>query len=221
MATMHLERQGPVAVLHLTDGENRFTPTFLEGAHAALDEVEALEDPVALVTAGEGKFFSNGLDLETLTAGGDAMIEYLADCHALLARVLGFPVPTVAAVNGHAFAGGGMLALCHDQRVMRSDRGFFCLPEIDLGLPFSLGMHGLITSTLPPTTAREAMLTGRRYGGSEALTAGIVDAAVAEDQVLPAAVERAAAQAGKPRATLSAIKEQLFADALAALRDRG
>jgi Delta3-Delta2-enoyl-CoA isomerase len=176
---------------------------------------------VALVTTGAGKFFSNGLDLETLTAGGDTMFDYLADCHALLARVLAFPLPTVAAINGHAFAGGGMLALCHDQRVMRSDRGFFCLPEIDLSLPFSPGMHGLITSTLPPTTAREAMLTGRRFGGPEAAAAGIVDAAVGEDEVVPVAVERAAAQAGKPRATLAAMKEQLFADALAALRDRG
>lgn len=220
MGAMHIERDGAVAVLHLTEGENRFTPAFLAEAHAALDEVEAMDDPVALVVTGEGKFFSNGLDLDTLTGGGDGVLAYLASAQELLARVLELPLPTVAAINGHAFAGGGMLALCHDHRVMRADRGFFCLPEIDLGLPFSPGMQALITSTLPATTAREAMVTGKRYGGAEAAAAGIVAAAVPEDEVLPAAVALAASQAGKPRATLATIKQHLFAEALAALREQ-
>lgn len=220
MGAMHIERSGAAAVLHLTEGENRFTPAFLAEAHAALDDVEAMDDPVALVTTGEGKFFSNGLDLETLTGGGDGVMAYLASAQDLMARVLCFPLPTVAAINGHAFAGGGMLALCHDHRVMRADRGFFCLPEIDLGLPFSPGMQALITATLPHTTAREAMLTGKRYGGADAAAAGIVAVAVPEEEVLPAAIELAGSQAGKARSTMAAMKTQLFAEVIAALRER-
>jgi enoyl-CoA hydratase/carnithine racemase len=218
---MRLEQSGPVAVLHLTEGENRFTPTFLTDVRQRLDEVEALDDPLALVVTGEDKFFSNGLDLDAF-AGEDSggLIAYLEDVHALFARVLTFPVPTVAAINGHAFAGGGMLALAFDHRVMRSDRGFFCLPEVDLGLPFAPGMQALITAVLPKTTAREAMLTGRRFTADECVQWGIVHTAVPEADVLPTAVAAATERSGKSRQALGTIKEQLYADALAVLRQR-
>ena len=104
--------------------------------------------------------------------------------HHLFERVLALPVPSVAAIQGHAFAGGGMLALAHDFRVMRADRGFFCLPEVDINIPFSRGMSGLIQGRLSKKTAHEAMTTGKRYGGGDALPAGIVDAIANEDDVL-------------------------------------
>ena len=81
-----------------------------------------------------------------------------------------------------------MLALAHDFRVMRSDRGYFCLPESDLRLPLQPGMTALIRARLPAQTAHEAIVTGRRYGAAEALASGIVDRAVAESEVLPAAI---------------------------------
>jgi enoyl-CoA hydratase/carnithine racemase len=96
-----------------------------------------------------------------------------------------------------------MLALAHDQRVMRTDRGFFCLPEIDIRIPFTPGMNALITVRLSARTAHEAMTTGRRYGGLDAAAAGIVDEAVEAEQVLPRAIERAAALADKDPATLA------------------
>ncbi|HTA32823.1 MAG TPA: enoyl-CoA hydratase/isomerase family protein [Solirubrobacteraceae bacterium] len=108
--------------------------------------------------------FSNGLDLDWMGAappGGAA--EVLHGLHALLARLLVFPTATVAAINGHAFAAGAMLALACDARVMREDRGYFCVPEVDLGLPFTPGMTALLKARLSPVTAHEAMVTGRRY----------------------------------------------------------
>jgi len=136
----------------------------------------------------------------------------------MFARLLELPMPTVAAVNGHAFAGGAMLALCHDFAVMRTDRGFFCLPEVDLGMNFTPGMSALIQARLPKVTAHEAMITGRRYTAQEALAAGIVSQAVPEEQVLPAALERAAGLAGKDGPTVAKIRTRMYAQVLEALR---
>jgi enoyl-CoA hydratase/carnithine racemase len=214
-----LDRDGDVFVLNLGETENRFHPGWLAAVQQHLTVVEATDGPRALVTTATGKVFSNGLDLDWLADNGERFMDYVIDVHALLARVLALPVPTIAAVSGHAFAGGAMLAVAHDFRVMRADRGFFCLPEVDINIPFSRGMSALLQARLSNRTAHEAMTTGRRYGGTDALAAGIVDAVAHEDDVLTSAVEMARPLAGKAGPTLGTIKARMYADALAALRD--
>ncbi len=145
-----LTTDGPIWTLDLGDDENRFSLEWLSTTAALLDEVAGSDQPAALVTTGSGKFFSNGLDLEWLGAHPDQLGSYVDRIHALFAQVLTLPVPTVAAVNGHAFGGGAMLAMAHDHRVMRSDRGFFCFPEVDIHIPFTEGMSALITAKLTP-----------------------------------------------------------------------
>jgi enoyl-CoA hydratase/carnithine racemase len=220
MAMPTLERTGDVFVLGLGDDENRFHPDWLDAVSAALDEVEKSEGPRALVTTAMGKFFSNGLDLDWLFAHPDARDGYVTSVQALLARVLSLPVVTVAAVQGHAFGAAAILTLAHDFRVMRADRGFWCLPEADIKMPFTPGLSAVIQARLAPQVAHEAMITARRYGGHDALAAGIVDRAVDEQAVRGTAVEAAAAQAGKAGETLATIKARMYASALAALRDR-
>lgn len=208
-----LERDGAVFVLRMRGGENRFNRAFLEEMNRALDEVEASTGAAALVTTGEGKFYSNGLDLEGLAhAGRDEGARVLAAMHGLFARLLCFPMATVAAINGHAFAAGGMLALAHDFRVMRADRGYFCLPEIDLGMgvPLTDGMYAVIEARLPRPVFHEALVTGRRYGAPEAVAQGIVDEARPEAEVLARAIEIARGLAGKDRATMRALKRGLY-----------
>jgi Delta3-Delta2-enoyl-CoA isomerase len=212
-----LDRQGDVFVLDLGDGENRFHPDWLAAVGEALTEVEKADGPRALVTSATGKFWSNGLDLEWLLANPEKNQEYVISVHALFKRVLSLPLITVAALQGHTFAAGAMLSLAHDFRVMRADRGFWCLPEADINIPFTPGMSALIQARLPQPTAHEAMVTGRRYGGTDAAAAGIVDRAVAEDAVLSTAVELAQSQAGKDAATLAAIKTRMYEPALALL----
>jgi Delta3-Delta2-enoyl-CoA isomerase len=214
-----LDRDGDIFVLNLGDTENRWHPDWLASANKALDEVAATEGPRALVTTATGKFWSNGLDLEWLGEHHDQLSSYVAEVHALLARVLELPMPTVAALQGHTFAAGAMLALAHDFRVMRDDRGFFCLPEVDIQIPFTPGMSALIQAKLTPKVALEAMTTGRRYGGADAHKAVIVDAIAAEDAVLSSAIELARPLAGKPGATLGMIKSRMYPNALAALRN--
>ena len=215
-----LDRDGEVFLLDLGDGENRFNPEWVGAVSAALDEVAGAEGPRAVVTTATGKFWSNGLDLDWLGSHAEEAGPFVDDVHALFARVLSLPVPAVAACQGHVFAAGAMLALAHDARVMRADRGYFCLPEVDIQIPFTPGMGALIQARLPQPVQHEAMTTGRRYGGADAKAAGIVDDAVAEDAVLPTALERARALAGKAGPTLGTIKEGMYAHALQLLRSR-
>ncbi|KAB2973292.1 enoyl-CoA hydratase/isomerase family protein [Streptomyces sp. SS1-1] len=213
-----LDRQENVFVLDLGDGENRFHPDWIAAVGTALDEVEKADGPRALVTAATGKFWSNGLDLEWLTAHADDYHDYVVSVHQLFARVLSLPLVTVAALQGHTFAAGAMLSLAHDFRVMRADRGYWCLPEADINIPFTPGMSALIQSRLTPRTAHEAMVTARRYGGADAAAAGIVDQAVPEDAVRSTAIERAQAQVNKAGDTVGTIKARMYGPVLSTLR---
>jgi enoyl-CoA hydratase/carnithine racemase len=211
---VNLEPQGDVWVLRMDDGENRFNRESIDALHAALDRVESVEGPCALVTTGAGKFYSNGLDLDWLLSGVPTD-GFLDDVHRLFGRVLGFPAYTVAAVNGHAFAGGAMLARAHDAVVMREDRGYWCLPEVDLGLPLTPAMFATVATNVPAATMAEASLTGRRYSGPEAVAAGIASEVAAEDDVLARAVALAATMAARNREVIRAHKALLHGAAIA------
>jgi len=213
-----LDRIDDVFVLDLGETENRFHPDWLASVEDHLSVVEQAEAPRALVTTATGRFFSNGLDLDWLGGHGDQMAAYIARVQQLFARVLALPVVTVAALQGHTFAAGAMLALAHDHRVMRADRGFWCLPEVDLGMPFAAGMAALIRARLTPQAAHEAMVTGRRYGGGDALAAGIVDRVADENRVRETALELAQPHVAKAGPNLAAIKTGMYGPVLDALR---
>ncbi|WP_375483608.1 enoyl-CoA hydratase-related protein [uncultured Mycobacterium sp.] len=212
---MNLGYDGKIAVLELGDDENRFSPDFLEEFEAHLDDV--VGGAQGLVTTAGGKFYTNGLDLDWLMAHGDQTQWYVNRVQGLLARVLTLPVPTAAALRGHAFGAGAMLALAHDFHVMRADRGFFCFPEVDIRIPFTPGMAALIQAKLTPQAAVASMTTGRRFGGTDAEAIGIVDATAPEGAVTAAAVEMLKALDGKDQGTLGAIKNTMFGHVVAAL----
>jgi enoyl-CoA hydratase/carnithine racemase len=215
-----LKREGDVFVLRMDAGENRFHPDMVAAWHAALDEVEgaAGQGPAALVTTGTGRFYSNGLDLETMGASGADPAEYVKSVLAVLARVLVLPCATAVAANGHAFGAGAQLVLCHDFRVMRGDRGYFCMPEVDLKLPLHPGMTAIIQARVPGETAHEMIVTGSRYGGEAALAKGIVDAVAGEADVVARAVERVAPLAPKAHPVMATLKRGMYPHVLAALQ---
>ncbi len=219
MSIVDLKKEGDVFILTMKAGENRFNRTFIDDMNRALDEVEKSTGPAALVTTGgEEKFYSNGLDLSWMMSMDRAQLNpFVRDVNKLLGRVMAFPVPTVAALNGHAFAAGAMLALAHDFRIMRVDRGYFCLPEVDINIPISPGMMALIQSRFTPKVLRTSVLTGARIGGLESKEMGIVDDAVAADQVLPRAVAIAAPLANKGRKIYGILKRTMYGEAISLL----
>jgi len=219
VSIVDLKKEGDVFILTMQAGENRLNNTFIDAMNQALDAVEKSSGPAALVTTGgEEKFYSNGLDLAWLVGVGEKeRDQFVKSVLKLLGRLMAFPIPTVAAINGHVFAAGAMLALAHDFRVMRADRGFFCLPEVDINIPMAPGMTALIKSRLSPNVFRSCILTGMRIGGVEAKELGIVDEAVSAEQVLPRAMARASSMANKGRDIYGSLKRSMYAEAIALL----
>ena len=220
MGIVDLKKEGDIFILTMQSGENRLNRTFIEAMNQALDTVEKSSGPAALVTTGgDEKFYSNGLDLAWLAGDGEKeRPQFVKSVLKFLGRLMAFPMPTVAAMNGHAFAAGAMLALAHDFRVMRADRGFFCLPEVDINIPLAPGMTALIKSRLLPNVFRSSILTGVRIGGIEAKELGIVDEAVPAEQVLPQAMARATSMANKGRDIYGTLKRSMYAEAIALLK---
>ncbi|HEX6418010.1 MAG TPA: enoyl-CoA hydratase/isomerase family protein [Acidimicrobiales bacterium] len=215
---MDIDWMDRTAVVRLGDGPNAFDTAFVEDLHARLDDVAADDSAQALVTVGGGRHYSNGFDIEFLgSLDGPGLSTFMDRALGLLARLLTFPVPTVAAVNGHAFGIGAMLALAHDRRVVRADRGWWCLPEIDLGMQFHPFMLALVTHRLPAATAEEAVLTGRRYDAAAAVERGVAHGAAAVDDLVAAAAGQALPLAGKGRDIAVALKQALHAPVLAHL----
>jgi enoyl-CoA hydratase/carnithine racemase len=222
VAAVTLRREGAVFVLTWSDGgDNRFRDDAIAGWNAALDEVEGADGPKALVTTGAGKFYSNGLDLDwAFRERKDDFPDYILDVLAILGRVLTLPCSSVGAGNGHAFGAGALLLLTHDFRLMRADRGFFCMPELDMKAFLHPGMTAVLAARLPAQTAHEVIATGRRFGGTDAAAAGIVEQALPEAALLPRALEIAEALAGKAHPVLKRLKSDLYPHVLAALRER-
>ncbi|WP_319524785.1 enoyl-CoA hydratase/isomerase family protein [uncultured Desulfosarcina sp.] len=157
-----------VATVTLNDGENRFNPNFLNAFLETLDDIEKNTDATTLVvTSSHEKIFSNGIDLEWLVPviqSGDVVRakDFFYLLNRLFKRIATYPLLTIAAISGHAFAGGAIMCCAFDFRFMRSDRGFFCFPEVDLGIPFLPGMNALLKKAMPMYMVETMQYTGAR-----------------------------------------------------------
>ncbi|WP_372782141.1 enoyl-CoA hydratase/isomerase family protein [Litorivivens sp.] len=204
-----LDISNSTALLTLAE-EGKFNPESLAAFNAALDRTIDDESVTLLLITGRDKNFSQGLDLDYLgSAEPEEAIAFVKACMHMIARLLQFPVPVVSAINGHAFGLGFMIAIASDYSVMRADKGFMCLPEIDLGMTLESGMNALVTGKLQGRLLRDALLTGKRFGGEEAKQAGVVDAATTSDQLLARAEELAQPMRGKDRRALAGLKADI------------
>jgi len=183
--------QDHVAVVTLNSGENRFNPDFLSAFLGTLDTIEHQTDASTLVvTSAHEKIFSNGIDLEWLVP----VIQqkdiprakaFFYQLNTLFKRLVTYPLLTIAAINGHAFAGGAILCCAFEFRFMRSDRGFFCFPEVDLGIPFLPGMNALLKKAIPMYKMEEMEYTGVRLTAAECERHHIVMKACTLEELMP------------------------------------
>jgi len=201
----------PVAVATMSDGENRIGLDAFDSWNGLLDSVEASPDVSALVVTGGDRYWSTGLDLDEVGAmSSNERMAFMRRVDLVLGRLLTAPFITVAALNGHTYAAGALFALAHDYRVMRQDKGFFCLPSVDVGIPFSPGMSALISSKLGQPISHDLVVSGRRIGALEAASHGVVTRAVPAEQVLDVATEYAHAFSGKDPDVLSTVKRRMY-----------
>ncbi len=212
---IRLERpQDGVAVLRMDNGENRFTPEVNSHWNDLLDEVEADETIGSLVVTGTGKFFSNGFDIDALTAAGADALQFVGNTEKVWARLMEAPYTVVTAINGHAFGAGAMLALAGDLRIGRTERGFWCLPEADLGMPFSPAMMALFDDVLGRPMAARLMVTSERLPPDQQQAAGVVHQIVDVADLDSASIALAATAVHRRGANLGRIKKLLHRDAI-------
>ncbi|MFP4476754.1 MAG: enoyl-CoA hydratase/isomerase family protein [Desulfatibacillaceae bacterium] len=215
MAIVEYGLDGKVAVVSLNEGENRFNPDFLEAYIGVLDEIENdTEANVLVVRSNHEKIFSNGLDLEWIMGrvaeqDADTLKKFFYRLNDFFKRTLLYPMPTIAAINGHCFAGGAIWSCAFDFRFMRTDRGFFCFPEVDISIPFLPGMLALMKKSIPGPTLVELCLTGTRLDARQCVDAGIMRDCAHVDELMDKVLEFARAQ-DKRRIVVQEIKKELY-----------
>ena len=226
---IELTQEENVFILTMDDGENRWNTTLVRAFSTALDEVEASEGAAALVTcSSDQKFFSNGLDLEWRQSrdeghrGGDRKV-FGREFMSLAGRLITFPVPTICAINGHAFGAGLMIALSHDVRLMREDRGFACANEVEIGMVIPDPELALFRHKMSMSAFFQTVQLARRWTGPDALAAGFVEATGTEASLLPLAKQRAQALAhlGANRSVFKTMKERIYGADAAIHGDHG
>ena len=192
-----LQKKDSIYLLTMDAGENRWNTAFTREFAKALDQIEKEDGPGALVTtASDSKFFSNGLDLDWIQSpkdypeGGDGKV-FGEEAMYLFGRIITLPIPTICAINGHAFGAGFMLALSHDVRIMRKDRGFLCANEIQLGMSIPRPELALFRHKIPANSFFETVQLSKRWTGPAALEAGIVQSVESMDDLTKIAIAKA------------------------------
>jgi Delta3-Delta2-enoyl-CoA isomerase len=200
--------------------DNRLTPAFCASMIKALDLIE-LHKPtptgVVITTSAITKFYSNGLDLDLAIRTPGFTEEAL---YPLFHRFLTYPMPTIALVNGHAFAGGFMLAMHHDYRVFAGDRGYMCINELEFGAPLLPPMSGIFRTKLRAEVYRTTVLEARRWDAQAALAAGILDRADGMEGALALVRDGKLTAKGKT-GVYGLLKEEMYREQVALLSATG
>jgi len=178
-----------VEVLTLTHGKaNALDIEFCNALASRFTELREA-DTKAVVLTGQGKIFSAGVDLKRLSEGGaDYIRQFLPSLQRLYEAVFFHPKPVVAAVNGHAIAGGCVLACCADRRIMARDVGRIGVTEILVGVPFPALAFEIVRCAVPPRYLPEFTLSGTTYATDEALRRGWVDELAEPEDLIEDAV---------------------------------
>ena len=216
------EERGDVTILRLAHG--KASAMDIELCEALAAKLDALEGSAAkaIVLTGTGRIFSAGVDLKRLIDGGTPYVErFFPALAATMLRLFRFEKPLVAAINGHAIAGGCVMALGCDYRVMADGGGRIGMPEFHVGVAYPAAVVEIVRAALPPNRLAEVLILGTNWTPGEALERGIVNEVVPGERVLERALEVAALMGGLPAEAFALTKRQLRAHALDFLAARG
>ncbi len=205
------ERQGSVAIVRVEHGKvNALDLELLQELHGLFQQLQDEAETRAVVFTGSGRSFSAGVDLFRILEGGPDYLEpFMKAFRDALLAIAEHPQPVVAAINGHAIAGGFLLACACDWRVMARGEGKVGIPELRVGVPLPGLAWAIVSSAVPAPTLRRLVLQGDLLSAEEALSAGLVDELVEPERLLERARARAEQFGRVPPATYRITRRQL------------
>ncbi len=213
-----------IAIVTMNSGENRLNFPFLKAFLEVLEEIEQnTKASVLVVRSAHEKIWSNGIDLDWLVPavqkeGPELAKKFQHEMFVLMRRVLTYPLITIAAITGHAFAAGAFLSFAHDFRFMRSDRGWICLPEVDLGIPLGPVFTALSKRALPMYKFEEMLFTGKRLTAQECLEHHIIMKAYPLEELMKG-VLAFARSLNKDRELIRKMKQETHRETLAVINE--
>jgi enoyl-CoA hydratase len=178
MSTIRIDRNGPAAVLRLDKARGNAIdePLVRELTQAAREVGEDASVRGVLLASAHPKVFCPGLDLIGLIElDRGAMERFMLLFAEMVWALYGLPKPLVAAVNGHAVAGGCILALTADHRILRRGGAQIGLNEVRVGVPLPWSVSELLRASVPPQSLSQVALLGRNFADDDALRVGLVD----------------------------------------------
>lgn len=220
---IEITMQGSTAVLAMNTAENRHNPEFLTEFNQHLDAIEADKGIKSVVlTSANDKSWSLGIDLEWMSQASNTpeiIADFMTEVTGLLKRIVTFPMPVIAAINGHAYGNGAVLACACDFRFMKSDKGFFCFPEVDVMVPFFPSMFPLIQKAIPQNFFNRLAMSGQRVDAQALLDNNVVEGIFANEEQLQIGVLEFAQQFNKNRWIYGQNKSQMNKQILLTMKE--
>ena len=208
-------KENRIAVVEMCNGPNRMNQVFSQDLNHCLDQVQEDTDIRAMVlTATDEKNFSQGIDVEWIgkkiqDRDNDTVMAFMYAMNKIFKRLLLFPVPVVAAINGHAFGNGAILSCACDFRFMKKDRGFFCFPEVDVGIPFLPGMIAFVRKAVPEHLFNRMILSGQRMTAEDLEAYNVIIKACDNQETLMTETLAFAAAFDKKRGIFRELKQRM------------
>lgn len=215
MALMEWEKAGNTALVRMTNHQNKMDLNFSGEMLRIFDEILADESLKSMVlTSSDEKFFSMGVHVDWLTErlrenDTASVKKFLFDMQEVFKKILLMPVPVIAAINGHAFGNGSIICCACDFRFMRSDRGYFGFPEVDINIPFLPSMLLWLPRAIPHALFNNMALTGRQVTASELERHGVIEKACKDSNELMEEALRFAGTFNKGRKIFGEMKRRM------------